>query len=64
MRTNIVIDDELMAATLAATGIKTKREAVEQGLRALLRLQQQTELRQLRGKYEWEGDVDAMRRDT
>jgi Arc/MetJ family transcription regulator len=63
MRTNIVIDDKLMAATLKATGIKTKREAVEQGLRTLLRLKQQTELRKLRGKYEWEGDLDAMRRD-
>lgn len=62
MRTNIVIDDKLMAATLKATGIKTKREAVEQGLRTLLRLKQQTELRKLRGKYEWEGDLDAMRR--
>jgi Arc/MetJ family transcription regulator len=63
MRTNIVIDDKLMAATLKATGIKTKREAVEQGLRTLLRLRQQTDLRKLRGKYAWEGDPDAMRRD-
>jgi Arc/MetJ family transcription regulator len=63
VRTNIVIDDELMAATLKATGVKTKREAVELGLKTLLRLQQQTELRELRGKYEWEGDLDAMRRD-
>jgi hypothetical protein len=63
MRTNIVIDDTLMAATLKATGLKTKREAVEQGLRTLLRLKQQTELRKLRGKYEWDGDLDTMRRD-
>lgn len=63
MRTNIVIDDKLMEATLKATGIKTKREAVEQGLRTLLRLKQQTELRKLRGKYEWEGDLNAMRRE-
>lgn len=63
MRTNIVIDDKLMAATLKATGLKTKREAVEQGLKALLRLQQQTALRKLRGKYEWDADLDAMRRD-
>ena len=64
MRTNIVIDDKLMAATLKATGIKSKREAVEQGLRALLRLTHQTELRKLRGKYELEGDMVAMRRDA
>lgn len=63
MRTNIVIDDKLMADTLRATGLKTKREAVELGLKTLLRLQQQTQLRKLRGKYEWEGDLDAMRRD-
>jgi Arc/MetJ family transcription regulator len=64
MRTNIVIDDKLMQAALEATGIKTKREVVEQGLRTLLRLSQQTELRKLRGKHEWEGDLAAMRRDT
>ncbi len=63
MRTNIVIDDDLMAAALEATGLRTKREVVEEGLRTLLRLKQQTELRKLRGKYEWVGDVDAMRRD-
>lgn len=63
MRTNIEIDDKLMADTLKATGIKTKREAVERGLRTLLRLAQQGELRKLRGKFEWEGDLDAMRRD-
>ena len=63
MRTNIVIDDRLMAETLKATGVKTKREVVELGLRTLLRLKQQAELRKLRGKYEWEGDLDAMRRD-
>ncbi|MDE2614279.1 MAG: type II toxin-antitoxin system VapB family antitoxin [Burkholderiales bacterium] len=63
MRTNIVIDDELMQATLKATGLKTKREAVEQGLRTLLRLKRQTQLRRLRGKVEWLGDLDAMRRD-
>lgn len=63
MRTNVVIDDKLMADTLKATGIKTKREVVELGLRTLLRLRQQTELRKMRGKYEWEGDLDAVRRD-
>jgi Arc/MetJ family transcription regulator len=52
MRTNIVIDDKLMSDTLRVTGLKTKREAVELGLRTLLRLQQQTELRKLRGKYQ------------
>jgi len=63
VRTNIEIDDQLMAETLKATGIKTKREAVEQGLRTLLRLKRQTGLRKLRGKYVWEGNPDRMRRD-
>ena len=63
MRTNIVIDDKLMRETLRATGLKTKREAVEQGLRSLLRLKRQSEIRKLRGKLLWQGDLDAMRRD-
>ncbi len=63
LRTNIVIDDRLMKETLRATGLKTKREAVELGLRMLLRLAKQSEIRQLRGKLHWEGDLDAMRRD-
>jgi len=61
MRTNIVIDDKLMRDTLRATGLKTKREAVEQGLRVLLRLKKQERIRQLRGKLDWQGDLDAMR---
>jgi len=63
VRTNIVIDDKLMADTLRATGLKTKREAVELGLRTLLRLRQQAEIKKLRGRINWEGDLDAMRRD-
>ena len=63
MRTNIEIDDKLMAETLRLTGLKTKREAVELGLRTVLRLRQQEKLRQFRGKLAWEGDLDAMRAD-
>lgn len=63
MRTNIVIDDELMRDTLRATGLKTKREAVETGLRMLLRLSKQAQVRRLRGKLNWRGDLDAMRAD-
>jgi Arc/MetJ family transcription regulator len=64
MRTNIVIDDALMSATLRATGLGTKREVVELGLRTLLRLRKQAELRRLRGKLPWQGDLDAMRREN
>jgi len=63
MRTNIVIDDELMKEVLRLTGLKTKREAVEQGLKTLLRLKRQAQIRQYRGKLPWEGDLDALRRD-
>ena len=63
MRTNIVIDDKLMQETLRATGLKTKREAVEHGLRTLLRLRKQAQIRQLRGKVQWQGDLNAMRTD-
>ena len=63
MRTNFVIDDKLMRDTLRATGLKTKREAVELGLRTLLRLRQQEQIKRFRGKLDWQGDLDAMRRD-
>lgn len=63
MRTNIVIDDKLMRDTLRATGLKTKREAVEEGLRTLLRLKQQEAIRSLRGKLKWRGDLNEMRTD-
>ncbi|MGH7108611.1 MAG: type II toxin-antitoxin system VapB family antitoxin [Acetobacteraceae bacterium] len=63
MRTNIVIDDKLMSDVLRATGLKTKREAVELGLKTLLRLRWQTRIRRFRGKLNWQGDLAAMRRD-
>ena len=63
MRTNIDIEDKLMQDTLRATGLKTKREVVELGLRTLLRLRQQQEIRRLRGKLTWQGDLNAMRTD-
>ena len=61
MRTNIVIDDQLMAEALKATGLRTKKEVVEQGLKLLVRINQQQEIRKLRGKLKWEGDLDEMR---
>ena len=63
VRTNIVIEDKLMRDTLRATGLKTKREAVELGLRTLLRLRKQAAIRRLRGRLVWQGDLDAMRTD-
>lgn len=63
MRTNIVIDDKLMRDTLRVTGLKTKREVVELGLRTLVDLAKQAEVRKLRGKLNWQGDLEAMRSD-
>lgn len=61
MRTNIVIDDELMADALKATGLNTKKEAVEEGLKLLIRRNKQQEIRKLKGKLKWEGNLDEMR---
>jgi Arc/MetJ family transcription regulator len=63
MRTNIEIDDKLMKDALRYTGAKTKREAVELGLQRLVQLGKQVEVRKMRGKLQWEGDLDAMRTD-
>ncbi len=63
MRTNIVIDDSLMRDALRVTGVATKKEVVELGLRTLVRLKQQEAVRKQRGKLLWEGDLEAMRRD-
>jgi len=61
MRTNIVIDDQLMADALKATGLDTKKEAVEEGLKLLIRRNQQQDIKKLRGKLKWEGNLDEMR---
>lgn len=63
MRTNIEIDDKLMQDALRFTGAKTKREAVELGLRTLVQLGRQAQAREMRGKLVWEGDLEAMRND-
>lgn len=64
MRTNIVIDDQLMADALKVTGVATKREAVELGLKILIRLKKQEEIKKLRGRLKWEGDLSDMRGDN
>jgi len=61
MRTNIEIDDSLMADALKVTGLSTKKEAVELGLKALIKLNKQGSIRSLRGKLKWNGDLDDMR---
>ena len=61
MRAHIIIDDELMTDVLKLTGIKSKREAVEQGLRTLLALKQQEKIKQFKGVLSWHGDLEQMR---
>lgn len=56
MRTNIVIDDKLMAAAMAAGGFSTKKEAVEEGLRLLARRKAYQQLLALGGQLQWSGD--------
>lgn len=63
MRTNVVIDDKLMSRALRSSGCRTKRSAIESGLRLLVQVNSQKKLRTLRGKISWEGDLEEMRRD-
>jgi Arc/MetJ family transcription regulator len=63
MRTNIVLDDQLISEAQQLTGIATKRGIVEEGLKTLIRLKKQQALKAWRGKLAWDGDLDAMRTD-
>lgn len=63
MRTNIVIDEKLIADAIKATGARTKREAVELGLKTLIQLKKQEALKGFRGKLKWRDDLDRMRLD-
>jgi len=63
MRTNIVINDSLMNEAILLTGIKTKKEVVELGLKTLIRLKNQEKIRAYKGKLAWDGDLDAMREE-
>jgi len=60
MRTNIVIDDELMDSALQSSGLRTKKEVVDHALRLLVRLKQQEQMRSARGKLRWTGEQEAI----
>jgi Arc/MetJ family transcription regulator len=62
MRTNIVLNDELVERAKALTGLPTRRAVVEEALRVLVELREQAEVRKLRGKLHWEGDLNQLRR--
>ena len=61
MRTNIEIDDQLIRKAMRTTGLRTKRAAVEAGLRLLIQVRAQIGIRRLRGKVRWEGNINEMR---
>ena len=61
MRTHVIVDDELMGEALERTGLKTKKAVIEEVLRTIVRLKTQEQVRSLRGKLEWEGDLNLLR---
>lgn len=64
MRTNIVLDEKLLAAAMKAGGFDTKKAAVEAGLRLLARKAAYEDIRRLRGQIKWEGDLAEWRTDA
>ena len=64
MRTNIVIEDELMEKAISLSGGKTKKAVVEEALQLFVKLKEQLQIRDLRGQLYWEGDLDQMRTDS
>jgi Arc/MetJ family transcription regulator len=62
MRTNIEIDDSLMAEAQKVSGQSTKKQTVEQALRLMIRLRRQQDVRSAFGKHRWRGDLDKSRR--
>jgi len=63
MRTNVVIDDKLMSVALKASGLKTKKDTIEAGLKLLVKLHRQAKIKSFRGKLKWSGNLDEMRTD-
>ncbi len=63
MRTNVVVDDDLMESALKLSGLKTKKDAIEEGLKLLVQVKRQREIKRFRGKLKWTGNLEAMRTD-
>ena len=63
MRTNVVIDDDLMESALRASKKKTKKSAIEEGLKLLIIMKNQERTKEFRGKLNWTGDLEGMRSD-
>jgi Arc/MetJ family transcription regulator len=63
MRTNVVVDDDLMESALKVSGLRTKKDAIEEGLKLLVQVKGQKRIKQFRGKLKWSGNLDQMRLD-
>jgi Arc/MetJ family transcription regulator len=63
MRTNIDIDDQLLADAQSISGSSTKKQTVERALKLIVQVGRQSEVRRLRGRLSWDGDLEKMRRD-
>jgi len=63
MRTNVVVDDDLMESALKVSGLRTKKDAIEAGLKLLIQVKRQREIKNFRGKLKWSGNLDEMRLD-
>jgi Arc/MetJ family transcription regulator len=63
VRTNVVIDDNLMESALKVSGLRTKKDTIEEGLRLLVETRSQSKIKELRGKLKWTGNLDEMRVD-
>jgi Arc/MetJ family transcription regulator len=63
MRTNVVINDDLMKSALKVTGLKTKKDAIEEGLKLLVQVKGQKNIKKFRGKLKWSGNLEEMRLD-
>jgi Arc/MetJ family transcription regulator len=63
MRTNVVVDDDLMESALKVSGFRTKKEVIEEGLKLLIQVKRKKEIMRFRGKLKWSGNLDEMRSD-
>ncbi|MEK6777095.1 MAG: type II toxin-antitoxin system VapB family antitoxin [bacterium] len=63
MRTNVVIDDDLMKSALKLSGLRTKKDVIKAGLQLLVKFNRQTKVKDFRGKLKWVGNLDEMRTD-
>ena len=63
MRTNVVVDDDLMESALKVSGLRTKKDAIEEGLKLLVQVKSQKKIKHFRGKLKWYGNLDEMRLD-